>query len=181
MERRALIRSLLLLTGGATLLSACLNREGGTSVALKKMKISADQENLLAEIAATIIPQTDTPGAKEVGSHLFVLKMLDDCYEREDQEQFISGLDALEQLTKKRYQRSFIQCTPEQREQMLTSVGNNEPFPPEVFTFFKIMKDKTIQGYLTSKYVLINIMKYEMIPSIPYNGYHLIKNTKANG
>jgi hypothetical protein len=177
MDRRSLIRNFLFLAGGVTMLPACLNRQGKASIALKTIEINEEQEKLLAEIAATIIPQTDTPGAKEVGAHLFVLKMVDDCYEREDQDKFLRGLDELDQSAKKRFKHSFIACTNEQKEQILEGIEKEESFAPEVFAFYEIMKAKTIQGYFTSKYVLVNIMKYEMIPSVPYNGYHLIKNT----
>src|SRR5687767_1921686 len=181
MKRRTAIRDLIMIAGGITILPACLNQPGKASVALRNIHINADEEKLLAEIADTIIPLTDTPGAKEVGSHLFVLKMLDDCYEKEDQQNFVKGLKALDETTKKRFQHSFVQCNAEQREKMLLSIENKETFPPEVFDFYKIMKAKTLQGYMTSKYVVLNITKYEMIPSVPYNGYYPIKNLNANG
>jgi hypothetical protein len=181
MQRRTMLRDLMLIAGGITILPACLDKRGKASLVLKNIDISSVQEKLMAEIASAIIPQTDTPGAKEVGSHLFVLKMLDDCYEKEDQRKFVAGLNKLDEETKKRFSHSFVQCSPGQREQMLQSVENRETFDPEVFDFYKIMKEKTLQGYLTSKYVVMDIMKYEMIPSVPFNGYHLIKNTKTHG
>lgn len=181
MKRRAAIRDLLMIAGGITILPSCLNKQGKASIALKNITISAAQEKLLAEIASTIIPQTDTPGAKELGAHLFVLKMLDDCYEKEDQKKFVRGLDELDQSTKNRFQHSFVECSSDQREEILIAVEDNETFPPNVFDFYKIMKAKTLQGYSTSKYVLLNITKYEMIPTIPYNGYYPIKNLRANG
>jgi hypothetical protein len=181
MQRRTMLRDLVLIAGGVTILPACLNKQGKASLVLKNLDISSEQEKLMAEIASAIIPQTDTPGAKELGSHLFVLKMLDDCYEEEDQRKFVTGLNKLEEATKKRFSYSFLQCKPGQREELLQAVEKRETFAPEVFDFYKIMKEKTLQGYLTSKYVVMDIMKYELIPSVPFNGYHLIKNTKTHG
>jgi hypothetical protein len=181
MKRRAAIRDLIMIAGGITILPACFNQQDKASVALRNVQISAEEEKLLAEVADTIIPPTDTPGAKELGAHLFALKMLDDCYEKEDQQKFISGLKALDESAKKRFQHSFLQCTTAQRENILLAIENKEQFPPEVFDFYKIMKAKTLQGYMTSKYVVLNIMKYEMIPSVPYNGYYPIKNLNTNG
>jgi len=181
MERRAVIRNLLTITGGITLLPACLNSADKASVELDNFEFSADDEALLAEIAATIIPQTDTPGAKEVGSHLFVLKMVDDCYEKEDQEQFVEGFKKFQKSTRQRFNKSFAACTNKQKKQMLQAIEDKESFPPEVSAFYKIMKEKTIQGYMTSKYVVMDIMKYEMIPSVPYNGYHPVKNISTDG
>ncbi|RYY14322.1 MAG: gluconate 2-dehydrogenase subunit 3 family protein [Chitinophagaceae bacterium] len=181
MERRAVIRNLLTIAGGITLLPACLNNTGKASVELTNIDLSAADETLLAEIASTIIPQTDTPGAKEVGSHLFVLKMVDDCYEKEDQQNFVRGLNLLEKHTRQRFNKSFISCSNEQKKQMLEAIENKESFEPEVAAFYKIMKEKTIQGYMTSKYVVMDVLKYEMIPSVPYNGYHPVKNISTDG
>ncbi len=178
MKRRAALKDLVIIAGGITLLPSCLHHPGKASIALKNLDISADQERLLAEIASTIIPQTDTPGAREMGSHLFVLKMLDDCYEKDVQQKFIQGLYQLENSTKKRFGNSFVNCTVDQKEKVLQGVENKESYHAQVYDFYKIMKERTIQGYLTSKYVLLNIEKYELIPSVKYNGYYRIKNIK---
>lgn len=174
MKRRAAIRDMVIIAGGFTLLPACTTHNGKASIALKNIDISADQERLLAEIASAIIPKTDTPGAKEVGSHLFVLKMLDDCYEKDVQQKFIAGLNELEKSTKKHFGNSFVNCTDGQKQKVLLGIENKEAYPQEVFDFYKIMKERTIQGYLTSKYVVINLEKYELVPSVKYNGYYRV-------
>lgn len=181
MKRRVAIRHLLVVAGGICVLPACSGRTDKASIALTKLDISRDQEELLAAIADTIIPPTDTPGAKEMGSHLFVLKMLDDCYETEDQKQFIAGLGQLDQQTKRLYGKTFLNSDSVQRQGILEAVEKKDGFGPEVYGFYKIMKEKTLQGFMTSKYVVEKIVKYEMIPSVPYNGYYPVKNLKQNG
>jgi hypothetical protein len=165
-----------MIAGGVTFLPACLNNPGKASIALKNLDISADEEKLLAEIASTIIPQTDTPGAKEVGSHLFVLKMLDDCYEKKDQQTFVQGLHQLEENTKKQFGHSFISCKTAEKEAILEAVEANKGDSSDVAEFYKIMKQRTIQGYMTSKYVVLNIQKYTIIPTVAYNGYAPLKS-----
>lgn len=176
MKRRKAIRNLIIIAGGATLIPSCITNTEKASIALNKLNITVRQEQLLAAIASTLIPRTDTPGADEVGAHLFALKMLDDCYEKEDQKKFVLGLNELEDTTKKRLGNSFLKCTAAQKVTMLQDVENKTGYSSDVFDFYKIMKEKTIQGYLTSKYVLMNIQKYELIPSVQYNGYALVKN-----
>lgn len=176
MNRRIALKDLVIVAGGITLLPSCFNHAGKASIALKNFQINADQERLLAEIASTIIPKTDTPGAREMGSHLFVLKMLDDCYEKDVQQKFVQGLDQLENSTKKRFGNSFVNCTSDQKEKLLLGVENKELYQPEVYDFYNIMKERTIQGYQTSKYIVLNIEKYELIPSVKYNGYYPVKN-----
>lgn len=178
MERRTALKDMVMIAGGITFLPSCLNKKKKATIALKNFEISADHERLLAEIASTLIPETDTPGAKEMGSHLFVLKMLDDCYEKDMQQKFVQGLDQLEDITKKQFSNLFIHCTADQKEKMLQVIENKELPSQEVYDFYNIMKERTIQGFLTSKYVVLNIQKYEIIPSVKYNGYYPVKNIK---
>ena len=102
MQRRTALKNLLLFAGGTVLLPSCLHEDKKATIPLNHLKVSADQEALLAEIAETIIPKTDTPGAKELGIHQFVLTMVDDCMKKDDQVNFMNGLDEVDALAKKR-------------------------------------------------------------------------------
>jgi hypothetical protein len=159
------------MAGGILILPSCSEDKTKASIQLNKLDIDADTEKLLAEIAETLIPETDTPGAKKLNIHLFVLKMLDDCYEKEDQDKFIAGLKQLETHAKKQFGNSFTGCTVTQRQQLLEEIENNKNAEENIARFYDIMKDKTIQGYMNSKYVMTKLVIYELIPSIPYNGY----------
>jgi hypothetical protein len=178
MRRRVAIRNMIFLAGGVTLLPVYAGSDGKASGALNKIYISAQQEKLLAAIAGTIIPKTDTPGADETGAHLFVLKMVDDCYEKADQHKFVLGLDQFEKAVKMRFGNSFLKCVAADRQKLLQGVEDRDGHEPEVYDFYKIMKQRTIQGYMTSQYVLHNINHYTLIPTIKYDGYHRIENLK---
>ncbi|MEJ5961069.1 gluconate 2-dehydrogenase subunit 3 family protein [Pedobacter immunditicola] len=175
MERRSFIRNISVAVGTTMLFPGCLNHSPKSALSLDK--IDVDQEELLAEIAATIIPKTDTPGAREVGAHLFVVRMLNDCYEKEKQDNFIQGLEELKMYTRQQYGQSFEKCSNIQREKILQSIENKEIDNPPLVEFYSIMKAKTIQAYMTSKYVIHEIKHYEIIPSVKYNGYYPLKNT----
>jgi hypothetical protein len=105
MERRTLLKCLLLVAGGSAVLPACLHKQSKASIVLNNMSISAEQEATLGEIAETLIPASATPGAKDTYAHLYTLRMLDDCYEKEEQETFLKGLKAVEELTKEKAQQ----------------------------------------------------------------------------
>ena len=49
----------------------------------------------------TIIPATDTPGAKALNVHQFIQKMVADCYAKTAQETLQKGLDSLDGLAQK--------------------------------------------------------------------------------
>jgi len=175
MERRFAIKQILIMAGGLALLPSCLKDSGKSSIVLKNLTVSLDQELLLGDIAETMIPKTDTPGAKELNLHLFVLKMLDDCYEPEKQHEFLKGLDQLQQETESQYAKSFSKLTAKEREEVLLKIQNNKEASIELAGFYQIMKNKTIQGYMNSKYVMTNLKKWELVPG-RYNSYFPVKS-----
>ena len=145
------------------LLPSCLREEGKVSIQLQHLDISATQEKLLAEIAELIIPKTDTSGAKDLNLHLFVLKMLDDCYDTKDQEQFMKGLKSFEGL-----EGTAL------KEQVMAANAGKPGLSKEITDFYSIMKSRTIGGYLNSKYVMSKLLIWELVPG-RYNGYFPVK------
>lgn len=166
----------MLVAGAFVLAPSCLQQDGEASVVLQHFTITSEQEKLLRSIASAIIPATDTPGAGELGCHLFALKMLDDCYEKEEQEKFIRGLNNLEAYTKTKFSRSFMRCNEKQQQEILSDIEETRENGADINAFYGLMKEKTIQGYLTSQYVLTNINKYEFVPAERYNGYAPVKS-----
>ncbi|GAA4339542.1 gluconate 2-dehydrogenase subunit 3 family protein [Mucilaginibacter gynuensis] len=163
MDRRIALKNLALIIGGATLFPSDMLAGGKTLIQLKNITISPAQEKLLADVAETIIPKTTTPGAKDLGLHLFVLTMLDDCYGKQDQQAFITGLGELSQLIAKTSTKPFALWPAKQRETLLLGIDNGN-YSPELKKFFWIAKDKTVQCYTQSKYFMTKRVVYELIP-----------------
>lgn len=176
MNRRSAIKNLAIVAGGILILPSCLQdqKKGKASIKLTKLDLDIDQENLLAEIAETIIPQTDTPGAKSLKLHLFAMKMVNDCYEKEDQEKFVKGLKALQENAKEKFDKPFEALSKKEKEQLLVSIEQSKDEKDNEVHFYNIMKYRTIQGYMNSKYVMTNLVKYELVPG-RYNGYFPVK------
>ncbi len=170
MERRVALKNLLVIAGGTILLPSCLHQDQKVSIPLNHIKVSGEQEALLGEMVETIIPKTDTSGAKELGVHQFVLVMIDDCTKEEDQQKFIKGLDEVNSLAQKQFNNSFIKCKPGEREQLLQRMEKKE-FGEDVTSFYERLKKLTIQGYLKSQYVMTNLLKYELVPG-RFHGSH---------
>lgn len=175
MKRRDVIQRLVIAAGGFVLVPSCLQRPGKASIALKHIEVTDVQEHLLTAVASAIIPATDTPGAGDLGCHLFALKMLDDCYEKELQQKFMRGLNALDAYAQQKCSHLFVKCTGQQQQDILKDIEDKKTGNAGIAGFYDIMKAKTLQGYLTSKYVLTNINQYEFIPSEKYNGYAPVK------
>lgn len=151
------------MAGGIVLLPSCLREEGKSSVHLKNLDITLDQEAILAEICEMIIPKTDTPGSRDLKLHLFVLKMVDDCYEGKEQQVFMSGLNFVSALNEK-----------ERREFILDANAKKDNLHKEAYGFYNLVKDKTISGYVNSKYVMSNLIIWELVPG-RYDGYFPVK------
>ena len=182
MKRREAIRNLLLVVGGVVVLPSCLHQRSGASIALRHLQIGAAEEKLLAELVGTLIPTTDTPGAKDTYTHLFVLRMVDDCFDKEVQGKFIKGLKGVDGLARERFRSSFAESTPDQRESVLAALEKKAAANAEEddsTTFYTTVKKLAIQGYLNSKYVLTEVHKYELVPG-RYNGAFPVKQTHQN-
>ncbi len=157
MQRRTALKQLFFIAGGIVLFPSCWGGANKASIALRKLYINAEQENLLAEIVESIIPETDSPGGKALHLHLFVLKMIDDCHNEEDQQVFVQGLKDWDQEMNNSLGQSYLVKIEQDKEHPL-------------FDFFMMTKRRVIQGYLNSAYVMKNKLIYELVPG-RYNGY----------
>lgn len=124
MDRRDAVKSVAFLIGGAlsaTTLGVFL--EGCSSPNKTNGNLfSADQQNLITEIADVIIPTTSSPGAKAAGVGPFIALMVKDCYPEDAQKVFVKGLDDLEKLSKDTFKKSFLEISVAQRQELLNKV-----------------------------------------------------------
>jgi hypothetical protein len=164
-NRRTAIKQFLFVSAGAAILPACFQDDKGkSSVLLKNFQLNGQQEKTLEELTETIIPATTTPGAKAVYAHLFVLKMVDDCYKKEEQQQFINGLEQFEKAAAQKYGQAFAKCSKTQREEMVAGINGKKDIDPDLSFFYERTKRLTIQGYTNSRFYLTNVQVYKMIP-----------------
>jgi len=163
LNRRALIKNLLIVTGGVLVLPACVQEKSKASILLKNMQVDGDDEALLAEVSETIIPATDAPGAKDLYAHLFALQMLDELSSKEEQQTFIKGLNELNSFSKQKVNKTFVKATPSEREQVLLAI-EKETAPDNLRAFYKKLKGLTIQCYVTSQYYLTKVQPYQLVP-----------------
>ncbi len=166
------------IAGGTLLLPACLNQEEKASVQLSNMNINGQQEQLVAELAETIIPQTGTPGAKAVGAPLFIWTMLNDCYTKEDQQKFLSGLSAFNKEYSDKNDQSFIKSGMAERVAFLQQADARKEKKDDLHFFLGNAKKLTVQAYTSSKYFLTEVQPYELIPGRYHGCVPVQKNTR---
>lgn len=156
--RRDALQRLSLLLGGA--LSAQLSAgvlgqvlNTGTSV-----EVTPDQVKLLAEAADTIIPDTDTPGAKAAGAEQFIVRVLRDCYVWEEQAEFYAGLAKLDAASRSAHGRGFAGLDAAQRKAQMALTAKSDK------AFFVRLRELTITGYFTSEIGATKALVYLPIP-----------------
>ena len=93
MDRRKALQNVALLLGGTVVggslfLQGCKSETAAADGAL----LTEDQIKYLDEVAETILPKTNTPGAKEAAVGAFMAVMVKDCYTKEQQDVFVKGL-----------------------------------------------------------------------------------------
>lgn len=175
MKRRAVIKNMMIFAGGIYLLPSC-SGNGKSSIELKNLDILVDEESLLGEVTETIIPKTDNaPGAKELNLHLFVLKMVDDCYNAADQKAFKAGLASLNKVSLEQTDKPFNQLDTNAKIHFIENAMKVDAESEALRTFCKITKQRAIQGFINSKFVMTDLRQYEMVPG-RYNGYFPVDN-----
>lgn len=179
-RREALSRVGLILGGtivGATyFLEGCKPADKKSSAAAD---FSTDDVAYLDEIAETIIPETNTPGAKAAKVGAFMTVMVKDCYEEKDQKTFRNGMDKLNDASNKKFDKIFMEITPEQKHQLLVEIDkeatdyekNKKSDDPK--HYFRLMKELTLLGYFTSEVGATQALRYVESPGkyegcIPY-------------
>lgn len=164
MQRRSALKSLTVAFGG--LMSLPSWAQGWTPETVKGPSLlSVAEEDTLAEIVETIIPETTTPGAKSLKVHEFALRMINDCYGESAQKNLKKGLADTNSAAQQAYGKVFAACDGKQRLDLLKKLADTADTKP----FVSMVKNLTIQGYQNSEYVMVNIQKYNMAPGF-YHG-----------
>jgi len=170
MQRRTVIRNLVIISAGAGLLPSCFQPEEG-SVVVKNISINSSELKLLKALTDTIIPETNNfTGAKSLRSYEFLLRMIDECTSPEGQKKFTEGLKAFDQLSHDKFGQLFTGYTAEQKQSLLSEIENKEHVSEEAVNFYKTVKHYTIQSFTSSKQYMVDIKKYTMVPGSNFKG-----------
>lgn len=164
LKRREAIKQLFCITAGMAIIPSCMNDRRKSTILLSKIKISGAEEDMLAELCETILPKSSTPGAKDISSHLFVLKMVDDCRKKEDQEKFLNGMKAFQEKCKSTAGKDFIGSTADEKKAILASIIADKDEESDLKFFFKTVKGLTIQSYTASEFYMTKVQVYELVP-----------------
>lgn len=183
-DRREAIRRVSALLGGialvgeGALLTGCRTERGPASQSA--VRFSDDDIAFLDEVADTILPETETPGAKAAKVGAFMAVMIVDCYDEPDQQVFRDGMRKLEDACQQMHHTSFMQATPAQRLALLEQLDREQKTYMDARQaarragtatdadgrahYFRMMKELALLGYFTSEIGYTQAMRYAETP-----------------
>ena len=181
MQRRYAIKQIALLVGGVSIAPDVLARalaNGGETLG----KMPADRLRLLAEMAETILPETDTPGAKAAKVEDYISIVVEECFPPQKKESFWRDLENADAQCKTMHGRSFVDCDTVQRTAFFNKLQDNvreNPTFSQAPAFFTTLKDLTLNGYFTSEIGSTQALAYDPIPGGWVPDMEIDDNTKA--
>ena len=148
------------------------------------LKDLSNYKDMLADLVNLIIPETDSPGAKEVGVHHYVILMINDAKGRKEQNNFINGLTDFRDYCNDNYNTVYEKCSDSDKIKVLNyfeeqgvQTGIMAKIRTKIFgkSFFRLLKELTIEGYCTSEVGATQLLAYEYVPG-RYNAVITMNN-----
>ena len=157
------------MVGATAILTGC-----APEYQIEGLNFSPEDIAFLDEIGDTIIPETDTPGAKATGIGAFMVMMVKDTYDADQQKTFVDGLNMIRKDFKNAKGTDFVEATAEDRLAYLN--GMYEQYKSsngEEAKVVNMLKDLTVLGYFTSEIGATQALNYVEVPGkfdacIPY-------------
>jgi hypothetical protein len=160
MDRREALKTTTLFLGytltastTAAILNGCKADTSTTGYAPKFF--SEDEMTLMAEVCESILPKTDTPGAKDALCHRWIDEKVKTFSEAAEQKVIQKGLTKFDEVAKSKYSKSFVALSPNEKEAVLGVLfeeskkhDNKDGKEPHIFTY---LRENTISGYFTSE------------------------------
>ena len=173
MNRRDALSRVALILGG-TIVGANVFLEGckpADRKAITGLDFQPEDIAYLDEVADTILPTTaSSPGAKAAAVGTFMTVMVKDCYDENDQKIFLDGMNKLQDASRKKYDRYFMEATPQQRHDLLVELDNEQKEhsknkkKEDPAHYFRMMKELTLLGYFTSEIGATKALRYVESP-----------------
>ncbi len=135
--------------------------------------MTKDQGQLFAQLAETILPKTDTPGAIEAGVHSYLDNALKSLATDEEKEGFKLWISDFAQRAQASIGKSYLDADQADREKFL---GNYEATAKEgaangdqLLGAYWRVKEQILLGYFTSELGATKALIFDPIPG-EYNG-----------
>jgi hypothetical protein len=178
MDRRQSLRALGALAAGSLAGSPLLGEFFRVSAAIRDERaawapklLTPAHAKMLPELVETIIPRTDTPGAKDALVHVFVDLFVEACYPEERRKIFLGGFDEVDAEARKAHGHPFLELAGDERLGLLQKLERESMASesPAEKSFVRSLKQMTLLGYFMSQPGATLAAEYELAPG-PFQG-----------
>ncbi|RYF85938.1 MAG: gluconate 2-dehydrogenase subunit 3 family protein [Chitinophagaceae bacterium] len=172
MNRKKAIFSMFVLGGGVA-----ATYSGYKFYSISRQPDFAFLENnilLIAELAETLIPATDTPGARDVQAELAIVSLIKKAADKKTQNNFIEGLKDVNGFANDQYDKEFTQLTKPQKQEVVSHFARRGKNFSGLLgkarnkllgkSFFDILKYYTTVAYCTSRKGATQALAYDYVP-----------------
>ena len=179
MDRRSALKKAGVLAGSAvaipSLFSLLQSCKSENRLDWQPLFFTETEAKTISVLVDTILPRTDTHGALDVKSDMFIDKVIAKTYNEEGQKKMRSELAAFNSDCKKNFGGTFLELNASDREKVLqaaeknsgkfspgvwgTAVGKQEPIG-----FYRSIKSMAIWAYFSSEEIGKNVLAYDPVP-----------------
>ncbi len=143
------------------------------SLSPSNFNFSLAEDQTLELIMGAIIPESSIPGAISLGVPNFVKTMMKDCYEVKAQQSFKNVMGDIPKLFLNENKKEISIASESEKEQFLFQLEKGK-HGVEAQKTLATLKGLTIQGYMSTEYIMVNHLNYQMAPGF-FNGCAPIK------
>lgn len=180
--RRELLKKVSLYMGGSltastivAALSGC-GEDGSVAPARALLSwkpgvFSPAQAALVSDLAETIIPRTDTPGAKDVGVPQLIDSIVAEVFTSEQREEYLAGLTKFAIRVQNHYGTPFSTLDDSKKNSFVTKLNaasldkdGEDPYYNNEKAFYRTTKELTLLGFFRSEVGATQVLQYSPVP-----------------
>jgi hypothetical protein len=143
------------------------------SLTPSNLNFSLAEDQTLELIMGAIIPESSIPGAVSLGVPVFVKTMMKDCYELKAQQSFKNVMGEIPAMFLKENKKELSAASESEKEQFIFQLEKGK-HGLEAQKTLATLKGLSIQGYMSTEYIMVNHLNYQMAPGF-FNGCAPIK------
>ena len=126
--------------------------------------LTPSQLELVASMADTIIPRTDTPGATDVGVPDWVNLIVAEYYNETERSAFLSGLAAIDARARTLRGVSFAELDAAARDEVMSALDRPADRQSPDARAYSRLKGLVVHGYFTSERVQKDVLHTDIMP-----------------
>jgi hypothetical protein len=181
MNRRSALKRTGILAGAAmampTLLSLLQSCKQETRIDWQPEFFTENEANTISALLDMILPRTDTPGALDVKSDMFIDKVIAKTYDETAQKNIRSEIAKFNAECEQQFGEVFFALNTADKTKVLEAAeANSALFNPGVWGtrvgeqapigFYRSMKSMAIWAYFTSEQIGEQVLNYDPIPGV---------------